>query len=97
MLKQYKIIENVQRLKKNITSQVNRLINEVLRIYTNGPRLVETLNAKKNLSQSRPVITAMLKGVSMSSIKDGYLIKGTKDNCRLFTTSGLVRAIVGLL
>ena len=71
MLKQNNIIENVQRLKKNMTSQVNRLINEVFRIYTNGPRLVETLNAKKNLSQSRPVIIAMLKGVSISSIKDG--------------------------
>ena len=71
MLKQNKIIENVQRLKKNMTSHVNRLINEVLRIYTNGPRLVEILNAKKNLSQSRPVIIAMLKGVSISSIKDG--------------------------
>ena len=54
-----------------MTSQVNKLINEVFRIYTNGPRLVETLNAKKNLSQSRPVIIAMLKGVSISSIKDG--------------------------
>lgn len=80
-----------------MTSQVNRLINKVLRIYTNSPRLVETLNAKKNLSQSRPVIIAMLKGVSISSIKDGYLIKGTKDNYRLFTISGLIRAIEGLL
>ena len=80
-----------------MTSQVNRLINEVLRIYTNGPRLVETLKAKKNLSHSRPVIIAMLKGVSISSIKDGYLINGTKDSYRLLTTSGLVRAIAGLL